>query len=100
MIKEQKLKKFESQVDLGCNVFVQTEVQDTSKLMVAISKDFFVELTQDEALAYVAKKERYLNDKANALTRRASEIKAHIMFVQEAIRELLNISSEKQTKVR
>ena len=68
--------------------------------MVALSKDFYVELSQEEALIYVSKKEKYLNDKANALTKRASEIKAHILFVQEAIRELLNFSGEKQPKVR
>ena len=50
--------------------------------MVALSKDFYVELSQEEALAYIAKKEAYLTSKTDALTKRASEIKAHIMFVQ------------------
>ena len=100
MLKAQKLKKFESRVDIGCNIFVNTEVEDTSKIMVALSKDFFVELTQEEALVYVEKKEKYLNDQAKALTKKASEIKAHIMFVQEAIRELLNIDPEKTKKER
>ena len=95
MIKEQKLKKFESRIDIGCNFFVNTEVEDTSKLMVALSKDFFVELSQEEALIYIDKKEKYLNEKTKKLTTRASEIKAHILFVQEAIRELLQISGEK-----
>jgi prefoldin subunit 5 len=61
-MKQQKLKKFESRVDIGCNIFVNTEVEDTSKIMVALSKDFFVELSQEEALAYIDKKEKYLND--------------------------------------
>lgn len=100
MMKEQKLKKFESRVDVGCNIFVTAEVEDTSKVVVALSKDFFVELSQEEALIYIAKKEKYLNSKSEALTKKASEIKAHILFVQEAIRELLNISPEKAPKVR
>jgi prefoldin subunit 5 len=62
MMKQQKLKKFESRVDIGCNIFENTEVEDTSKIMVALSKDFFVELSQEEALAYIDKKEKYLND--------------------------------------
>ena len=98
MLKAQKLKKFESRVDIGCNIFVNTEVEDTSKIMVALSKDFFVELTQEEALLYIEKKEKYLNEQTKALTKRASEIKAHIMFVQEAIRELMNIDGEKAPK--
>lgn len=66
--------------------------------MVALTKDFFVELSQEEALNYIDKKEKYLNEKSAALTKRASEIKAHILFVKEAIRELLNISEEKTPK--
>ena len=100
MLKEQKLKKFESRVDIGCNIFVTTEVEDTSKIMVALSKDFFVELTQEEALVYIDKKEKYLNEKTKKLTNKASEIKAHILFVQEAIRELLQISGDKTPKQR
>ena len=81
MIKDQKLKKFESRVDVGCNIFVETEVDDTSKIMVALSKDFFVELSQEEARVYIDKKEKYLNNKTTLLTKRASEIKAHILFI-------------------
>ena len=44
------------------------------------------------------KKEKYLNDKTTALTKRSSEIKAHILFIKEAIRELLNVSDEKSVK--
>ena len=49
--------------------------------MVALSKDFFVELTQEEARVYVDKKEKYLNTKTAALTKKASETKAHILFM-------------------
>ena len=45
MIKQEKLKTFESRVDIGCNIFVNTLVQDPSKIMVALSKDFFVEMS-------------------------------------------------------
>ena len=68
---------------------MQTEATDLSKVMVALSRDTYVELSPEEALGFIDKKEKYLNDKTEVLTRRASEIKAHILFVQEAIRELL-----------
>ena len=67
MLKEQKLKKFESRVDIGCNIFVQAEVESdiqNQTVMVALSKDYFVELSWDEALAYIAKKENLLNKKS------------------------------------
>ena len=63
--------------------------------MVALSKDYFVELSWDEALAYIAKKENLLNKKSDGLTKKASEIKSHIIFVKEAIRELIGLSPEK-----
>lgn len=97
------MKKFESRVDLGCNIFVTTEVEKDIKdktVMVALSKDFFVELSWDEALAYIAKKEKLLNGKAEALTKKVSEIKAHILFIQEAIRELLGVAAEKEKPTR
>ena len=84
MLKEQKLKKFVSRVDIGCNIFVQAEVESdiqNQTVMVALSKDYFVELSWDEALAYIAKKENILNKKSDGLTKKASEIKSHIIFV-------------------
>ena len=100
LFKTQKLKKFTSQVDVGCDIFVKTQVEDTSKVMVALSKDFFVELSHDEALQYISKKDSYLTSKTTALTKKASEIKAHILFVQEAMRELLNITPDKIPRER
>ena len=97
------MKKFESRVDVGCNMFVSTEVESDIKdkiVMVALTKDFFVELTWDEALVYIAKKERLLNGRADSLTKKVSEIKAHILFIQEAIRELMGVPGEKEQKVR
>ena len=40
--------------------------------MVKISKDYFVELNQEEALAYIAKKENSLNKKIDALSDKAA----------------------------
>ena len=68
--------------------------------MVALSKDFFVELSQEEALLFVDQKEKQLNGRIEQLTKKASEVKAHILFIQEAIRELLNITPEKERKTR
>ena len=53
--------------------------------MVALSKDFFVELSQEEARIYVDKKEKYLNERTAGLTKKASEIKAHMIFIKQAI---------------
>ena len=97
MVQQQKLKKFESMVDVGCNIFVETEVHKLDKIMVCLNsqKDFFVELSLPEALQYIESREKYLNKKVENLTKKACEVRAHIVFVQETIRELLNIGEDK-----
>ena len=103
MLKKEKMKKFTTRIDIGCNIFVQAEVEEdlkTQKVMVALSKDFFVELSWDEALSYIAKKEEALNKRADHLTKKLNEIRAHIVFIQEAIRELMGFHSEETKKER
>ena len=42
--------------------------EDLSKVMVKVGKDFFVELSQDETLHYISKKETVLNRRSELLT--------------------------------
>ena len=103
MLKKEKMKKFTTRIDIGCNIFVQAEVEEdlkTQKVMVALSKDFFVELTWDEALNFIAKKEEALNKRTEHLSKKLNEIRAHIVFIQEAIRELMGFSAEATKKER
>jgi prefoldin subunit 5 len=52
--------------------------------MVKIGRDYFVELSQDEALQYIGKKEKVLTQRSERLTDQAAQIKAHIAFVSQA----------------
>jgi prefoldin subunit 5 len=70
------------------------------KVMVKVSKDYYIDLHPKEAIQYCEKKEKLLNGKIDALTQKGCEVKAHIVFVNEAIRELLNISPDKPQKER
>ncbi|TNV75615.1 hypothetical protein FGO68_gene13414 [Halteria grandinella] len=100
MIREQKLKVFETQVDVGCSFYLQAESKDLSKVMVKIGADVFVELSPDQAITYIGKKEKFLSHRSELLTEQAAQVKAHIAFVIEASRELMNISGEKEKKMR
>ena len=42
--------------------------EELSKVMVKIGRDYFVELSQDEALQYIGKKEKVLNRRTEQLT--------------------------------
>ncbi len=48
---------------------------------MALKKDFFVEVSWDEALAFIEKKEKSMTKEGEQLTKKSCEIKAHILFV-------------------
>lgn len=50
--------------------------------------DFFVELTHDEAIAFIEKKTKLLDKKTDKLTQASTKIKANIKLVLHGLREL------------
>ena len=100
MFREQKLKTFETRVDMGKEFYIQAEANDLERFVVKVSQHYYVELNQDEALLFIKKKETLMNSQIEQLSQKAAEVKAHIVFVNEAIRELLNISEERTKKER
>ncbi|CAI5795871.1 protein UXT isoform X1 [Podarcis raffonei] len=77
-----------TQVDLGCNFYVNAEVPDASTIFVALGYGFFVELTLPEALAFIEKKNKLLTELSEALTKDSAKIKANIRMVLEGLHEL------------
>ncbi|XP_015272766.1 PREDICTED: protein UXT [Gekko japonicus] len=77
-----------TQVDLGCHFYVNAEVPDTSTIFVALGYGFYAELTLPEALAFIEKKNKLLNETAETLTKDSTKIKANIRMVLEGLREL------------
>ncbi len=99
-IKENKLDSIKTQVDLGCNFYVQAKVPDTSKIFVLVGFGFFVEMTLNEALTFIDKKEKHLTFKSEELTKNASKVKANIKMVIEGLREIQNIEAESKPEQR
>ncbi|KAM6928870.1 protein UXT [Lycodopsis pacificus] len=79
-------------VDLGCNFFVQAQVEDSSRIFVAVGYGFFVEMNHDEALRFIDKKTSQLTDFTETLTKDSAKIKANIRMVIEGLRELQGLS--------
>ena len=50
MIREQKLKTYHARVDVGQEFFMEAETKDLDRIMVKVSREYFVELSQEEAL--------------------------------------------------
>ncbi|KAM6925134.1 protein UXT [Xenentodon cancila] len=91
-LQEAGSQKMKTDVDLGCNFYVQAEVEDPSRIFVAVGFGFFVEMTYDEALRFIDKKTSQLTAFTEQLTKDSSKIKAHIRMVLEGLRELQGLS--------
>uniref|UniRef100_A0A9J8B9G7 Protein UXT n=1 Tax=Cyprinus carpio carpio TaxID=630221 RepID=A0A9J8B9G7_CYPCA len=82
-IQETGSKELKTDVDLGCNFYVQAHVPDASKIYVAVGFGFFVEFTHAEALKFIEKKTNQLTEYTEVLTKDAAKIKANIRMVLE-----------------
>lgn len=92
---KEELKTFKTRVDLGCNFYANAVVENASRIFVSIGYGFFLEMKFDEALKFIDKKVKLLNEQADDLTNKASEIKANIKFVLEGLREIQNLEFNK-----
>ncbi|XP_060788405.1 protein UXT isoform X2 [Neoarius graeffei] len=99
-IQETGSKELKTDVDLGCNFYVQAHVPDTSKIFVAVGYGFFLELTLSEALTFIEKKTRQLTEYSEVLSKDAAKIKAHIRMVLEGLRELQGLKDLPETTRR
>ena len=84
--------------DVGHEFFMQAEALDLDRIILKVSRDTFVEVNQEEALKFIEKKERVMNGQIESLAQKIAEVKAHIAFMNEGIRELLNISEGRSEK--
>ncbi|KAF7695686.1 protein UXT [Silurus meridionalis] len=96
-IQETGSKELKTDVDLGCNFYVQAHVPDTSRIFVAVGYGFFLELTLSEALTFIEKKTGQLTEYSDVLSKDAAKIKAHIRMVLEGLRELQGLKDLPET---
>lgn len=83
-----------TKVDLGQNFYVKARVKNPQKVCVDIGFGMFLEMNQTEALEYIEKKSKFLNDKADNLTKESVKIKASIKLVLHGLREIQGLSAE------
>ncbi|KAK1801088.1 hypothetical protein P4O66_022788 [Electrophorus voltai] len=99
-IQEAGSKELKTDVDLGCNFYIQAHVPDASKIYVAVGYGFFVELTHSEALTFIEKKTSQLTEYSEVLSKDAAKIKANIRMVLEGLRELQGLKDLPETQRR
>ncbi|KAI8804787.1 Prefoldin alpha-like protein [Cladochytrium replicatum] len=75
-------------VDLGSNFYAQAKVSSTKFIYVNVGFGFFAQLTKEEAIDFLGKKEKALEKKADGMTAEAAKIKADIKVVLSTIQEV------------
>ena len=93
LLQDQKLTRLRTMINLGNEVYGQAEVPDASRIFVDIGLGFHAEFTLDEAMGFIAKKDKALAKQVEQHTAKVGSIKAQIKLVAEGIKELMNLSS-------
>jgi prefoldin alpha subunit len=84
----QKSKKIKTKVDLGFHCYLQAECENKDFYMIDVGHDFFVEMSGDEACAFIEQKIELLEEKLKVLNQEGANFQGQIRFAMEAIREL------------
>ncbi|EGF80453.1 hypothetical protein BATDEDRAFT_88773 [Batrachochytrium dendrobatidis JAM81] len=92
VIQKQSQGEMKTMMDVGCDFFMKARIPDTSKIILNVGSNIFVEMPLDDAIKFLEKKEKTLEGQTEKWTNRASEIRAHIKLVLKAISELLQLS--------
>ena len=87
-------KPLKTKVDLGQNFYVKARVTNPQKVSVDIGFGMFLEMNHTEALEFIEKKSKFLQDKADNLTKESVKIKASIKLVLHGLREIQGLSAE------
>ena len=89
-----------SKVDLGCNFYCQARVADPTRICVSIGMGFFLEMTLEEALQFIAKKDSVLSQQAGELTEDCAKLNTKIKMVLGGLKELQNIDLTEDKKAQ
>lgn len=81
---------FKTQVNLGCNFFMEAAVEDVSKMLVNIGLNHYLELTHTEVVKYLDVRIKAFESKSEELKTKSAETKAHIKLILMGINELQN----------
>ncbi|VVC90996.1 protein UXT homolog [Leptidea sinapis] len=81
---------FKTQVNIGCNFFMEAAVPDTSSLLMNIGLNHYLEFNLEEANKYLDVRIKAFEKASEEICNKAAETKAHIKLMLFGINELQN----------
>ncbi|KAJ3172492.1 hypothetical protein HDU88_005820 [Geranomyces variabilis] len=100
LLQSQKLTELKTMMDVGCEFFMQAKIPSLEYIYVQIGLDTHAELTFDQALAFINKKETLLLKSAERHTEAASKIRAQIKMVLTTIEKILQLEKTDEKPYR
>ena len=91
-------KPLKIKTDLGCNFYVRANVQNPENIFLDVGLGFFLELSLSEALVFIEKKVKLLEQKSDQLTEQSLTIKANIKLILHGLREIQGLSVDDLNK--
>jgi len=83
--------KLRTKVDIGCNFYVQAEIENCRNVIVDVGCGIWVEMNETKAKEFCEKKTKFLNKQAEQLTMKEVKTKAEIDVVLEGLKEIQGI---------
>lgn len=90
---EAQQSSLDTRVDIGCQVYCQAHVPDTSRLFVSIGLGFMVECAPQEVACVTAPRLEHLRAQLDAAGRKAEAARVHVGQVDESVEELARLGS-------
>ncbi|KAJ8896089.1 hypothetical protein PR048_001431 [Dryococelus australis] len=84
-----------TQMDIGCNFYVQANIARTDVLLLNIGLLHYVEVSFPEALRYVENRMKWLQEQVEKLRKDSALTKAHIKLVLTGLHQLQIPESQK-----
>ncbi|CCJ30232.1 unnamed protein product [Pneumocystis jirovecii] len=81
-IQNEQLDQIKVMIDIGSSFYVQSKITDTSKVIVSLDcGEIYIEMTHNEALQFIDKKEDILKKRAEMKSNSINKIRAHIFLI-------------------
>lgn len=81
---------FKTQVNIGGNFFMSAKVPDTSKIMVNVGLNHYIEFTMAEAMKFCDFKVKVLENEVDVIREKSIETRAHIKLALLCLAEKEN----------
>lgn len=85
---------FKTQVDVGCNFFIEAKVTDPSSMLFDIGLNHFLEFTKEEAERFVELRIKALEKMSTGLRESSAAAKAHIKLMLLFMGQLQNLHTD------